>query len=225
MKIKRLAISMRSYYFSARSEFVDTLSRDWYFFLNDVFRNIIIVPILNGDYDIESTLNALGVDGIILSGGNDIGDDEYRDKSEYKIIDYATANGMPLLGICRGMQVINQYFGGIVNTDVSKKVKTTHVNSEHPIKIVDAIFQKYSEQTEIMVNSYHNHGVFLQNIPEHINVMATSDEMLVEGLYHETYPIIGLQWHVERANPSSEFDKILINKLFDTGSFWLNEFL
>ena len=73
---------------------------------------------------------------------------------------------------------------------------------------------------DIVVNSYHNHGVLLEGLAKELRAFGTSADGVVEALHHPTKPMIGIQWHPERDNPSGGLDSYLITQLFEYGVFW-----
>ncbi len=86
-------------------------------------------------------LKKIKPNGIVLSGGEDIGTNKLRDAAEYFLIKFAKKNNIPILGICRGMQILAKYFGSKLF-----RVKN-HVNKNHLIK---------NRKKQIIVNSFHN---------------------------------------------------------------------
>ena len=108
-KKKRFGISLRVELIEKYNEKRDTISQEWTIFL----QNLAITPILipNTLDDVKSYISDVGIDGIILSGGDNVGRFPERDKTEKQILDYAVDKRFPVLGVCRGMQIINEYFG------------------------------------------------------------------------------------------------------------------
>ena len=104
------------------SEIRNSLSLDWINYLEDLKFTPVLIP--NGLSDFPQFIKILELDGIILSGGNNVDPELYgskikmesvftvRDKSEYHLIEYALLNQIPLIGVCRGMSIINIYFKG-----------------------------------------------------------------------------------------------------------------
>lgn len=136
--------------------------------------------------DVTNYLSEMNVNGFILSGGNDLGESPVRDIFEYKVISYAIKFGLPLLGICRGMQMINTFFGGSI-TPVEN-----HVRTEHEISGSTAL------KMPRIVNSYHNFGIQKRTIGNGLVVLAQSEDSIVEAVQHEEHKILGIMWHPER---------------------------
>ena len=185
----------------------DSLSHDWPVFLEKIQAIPIWIP--NSVTNLEQFLQEVDLDGIILSGGDNIGQTPERDKTEIKLIDYAINNNIPIFGVCRGMQVLNKFFGGeqeFLNTD-------THVGNNHSIKIKNESFSKLINSTDVLVNSYHRNIISVDSLAETLTPFAFSDiDNTVEAFVHSTLPIIGVMWHPEREQKS--FDEKIVGSIF-----------
>ncbi len=138
--------------------------------------------------------------GIILSGGNDLGEYSSRDATELLLLEYAKNNKMPVLGICRGMQLMAQFFGtGLV------KVKN-HVGAKNSLK-----FKKNTLFPEI-VKCFHNYAI--SSCPKGFKINARSEDGNIEAISHNSLPFEGFMWHPEREYPFLKEDIIRIKKLF-----------
>ena len=172
-------------------------------------------------YTIKNTDSILALaDGIILTGGEDInplqyndtinlavcGDINYqRDTLERKLFDFAFKNKLPLVGVCRGMQMMNVASGGSLYGDIPTEIGTTVIhrnNGEvmHEIVIIDTCSLIFPIETDtFMVNSWHHQG--LKIMPNHLSVIARSFDGLPEAVVMEksTHPfMIAVQFHPER---------------------------
>jgi putative glutamine amidotransferase len=147
--------------------------------------------------DAAAYLTALAPDAVLLSGGNDIGAAPQRDRVEHAALDYAAARRLPVLGVCRGLQMINHHQGGRL-----RKVDG-HVAIRHR---VTGLLE--SEGRE--VNSYHGLGLRTEDLGRDLEVAATSDDGLVEALRHRHLPWLALMWHPEREEQLCPKDLALI---------------
>jgi len=183
--------------------------------------NIIILDA----YTIKNMDSILALaDGIILTGGEDInplqyndtinlavcGDINYqRDTLERKLFDFALKNKIPLIGVCRGMQMMNVASGGTLYGDIPTEIGTTVIhrnNGEvmHEIALscsnpyyTNLIFPLYKDT--FLVNSWHHQG--LKDISVGIQVIAESYDGLPEAVVMDEnlHPfMIGVQFHPER---------------------------
>lgn len=152
--------------------------------------------------------------GVVLSGGNDLaickpGDplSETRDKFETELIRQAILREIPILGICRGMQMLAHYFRGKLTK------KEGHVNQIHRVA-----FSEGSEMREIYgpsreVNSYHQFCV--EEIHDELKISAKcSNDGTLEAVEHRRLPIFGIMWHPERTQPFSSCDIHFFQKVF-----------
>ena len=180
-------------------------------------KNVILLDA----YTIKNTDSILNLaDGIILTGGEDInpleyndttnikmcGDIDYeRDTLERKLFDFALNSKIPLIGICRGMQMMNVASGGTLYGDIPKEIgtKVIHRNNGevmHQIALCDTSTLIFPKETDtIMVNSWHHQG--LKMIPKHLRVIARSYDSLPEAVVMDksVHPfMIAVQFHPER---------------------------
>lgn len=141
------------------------------------------VPSALGPDDLTAWLTALGIDAVLLAGGGDIGSDPVRDGLETALVGYATDNRLPLLGICRGMQMLAHLAG------VETVSTPGHVATRHALTGVIT--------TE--VNSFHD--LAIPACPPGYTTLATAPDGTVEAMRHEGLPHEGWMWHPERDAP------------------------
>ena len=101
----KIAITLRIQKLVEINEKRDILSHDWIKLFNEYNFEPVLIP--NNLKNLESFLDYHAIDGFILSGGDNIGDDHERDITERTILKYAIEHTKPLFGVCRGLQVIN----------------------------------------------------------------------------------------------------------------------
>ena len=190
-------------------------------------RDIIIIDAYNIS-NIDSILNL--ADGIILTGGEDIyplmyndtnniklcGEFDFRrDTLEKKLFDYAFNNKLPLIGVCRGMQMMNVASGGTLfgdlpteigdsimhrnNGEVMHNIMVTNNNIDNISMIFPVNGKVLPKKQFFKVNSWHHQG--LKEIAENIIVIAESYDGLPEAVVinKKVHPfMIGVQFHPER---------------------------
>ena len=212
--MKLIGITMRRDNNNKWKEKRDSLSEDWLKFLSKNFQdyNFILIPNIPNKA-IKLAENA-GLDGLILSNGNDWGSCQERDQTELNLIEWCINLKKPILGVCRGFQVLNKYFGGKINKDVHKLTNFSHAGSIHKIKILNQNIYHNNFTNEFLVNSFHNQGVFEMDLGKDLIPFAKSDN-LIEGFFHKNEPILGIQWHPEREITNEQFDLNLFRRLFE----------
>jgi len=132
--------------------------------------------------------------------------DPLKDQIEMRLLRQALRLRLPILGICRGSQLLNVVCGGTLYGDAQKEKKSRlkHINYEHydtyrhPVSIVAGTpLHEWYGRRELRVNSYHHQGV--RDLARRFRPMAFGPDQLVEGFYDPKAPfIVGLQFHPER---------------------------
>lgn len=188
--------------------------------------------------NVDGLLDAL--DGIVFSGGGDIdaklfnqenhesvsGPDEERDSFEIKLMQAAFERDMPILAICRGLQVMNVARGGDLIQDIPSQVETemkhnqrAEGSGEHDIfqtaNVVgnNPVSAALGEGTA-NINSFHHQSV--GKVADGLEVVATADDGVIEAMYApgQSYTV-GTQWHPERLAAEHAEQQTLFNQLLD----------
>jgi putative glutamine amidotransferase len=120
-----------------------------------------------------------------------------RDRLEEGALVHAEKHGLPLLGVCRGLQMINHHQGGRL-----RKV-AGHVAVRHLVKGPLA-----PEGRE--VNSYHGLGLLPEDLGRDLEPLAWSDDGVIEAFRHQRLPWLGVMWHPEREEQLCPNDQSLI---------------
>lgn len=188
----------------------------------------VIIPVTGNDEVIESIVSTL--DGLIMTGGVDFDPLKYygeepiqelgevdpaRDEFDVKLVRAAVKKGIPVLGICRGHQLLSVAFGGSLWQDIPSQIPGSFIKhrqsptpgayGSHTVNIVKGSFLEkiFGEDTAI-VNSFHHQAI--KDMPKGFKVVATSVDGIIEGIERvaplEGYPdggglILGVQFHPE----------------------------
>ena len=158
------------------------------------------------------TTDLSGFDGLVLPGGADIdpalfGEENRgsrlierdRDLRQLEILDYFVHAGKPVLGVCKGHQLLNVYFGGKLCQHIPEHAIHEWIGTDQSHMsqcLPDCFLSELYGTTEFSVNSAHHQAVVVPAIG-FIPVQWAPDGVL-EAMVHETLPISGLQWHPER---------------------------
>lgn len=189
-----------------------------------------ILPLTTDESIIETYVEK--IDALILSGGHDVYPINYkeeplqklgevypdRDYFDFKLLEYAIKKDIPILGICRGFQIINVYNGGSLYQDLSYRSENTFKHNQghssdlvtHTITIKkDTKLFSLIEKEKILVNSFH-HQV-LNKIGDGLEVSAKAEDGVVEAIEHKNYKfMLGVQWHPEMLHKKEK----LMNNIF-----------
>jgi len=180
----------------------DALDQRWPEFL--AAAGIGAIPLPNHPEHAVRLAGELPLSGLLLTGGNDLaeygGDAPERDATEIALIDWARGRPSPVLGVCRGMQVILRRFG------VPLERAEGHVTPSHAATVDGAPRN---------VNSYHNF-VARKNAPS-LHVWASAWDGTIEAIRHEREAILGVMWHPERNAPFDARDVKMFASFFGAG--------
>lgn len=159
------------------------------------------------------------MDGLLLPGGDDIapyfyGEEPHPatgyflswvDKAHLEAAKIAEKLGKPVLGICRGMQILNIAFGGTLYQDlpsqkegvIQHSQKAPRCEGSHYITVKeDTFLNQWTGETKLLVNSHHHQAV--KKLAEDFRVIAEASDGVIEAIEHENgTPMVGVQWHPE----------------------------
>ena len=178
----------------------------------------IIIPVVEDLSVIPFQIKDL--DGIVLSGGQDVNPLKYkeepslnigevnhiRDAFDFELIKNATKNKIPILGICRGHQLINVFYGGTLHQDIPTSVPNAvahrqskgHEFGTHTVLVKKGswLSKVIDDKSEIAVNSFHHQAV--KGLAPGFIVTAEAKDGVVEGIEKQGDDFcVGVQWHPE----------------------------
>ena len=194
-----------------------TLAQGYYMSVLEVGGTPVVIPSYDDEKALVSLLDTL--DGLVLSGGADI-DPDYlgeepldcisvnprRDAQELMLVRLAVERQIPVLGICRGIQMLTAALGGKLYQDI----KTQHGRPciehsqtiarglpSHDVKIEkDSLLYSLMGTESLAVNSFHHQAV--KEVPQGFRVTATAPDGIIEAMESTAFrPILGVQWHPE----------------------------
>ena len=147
------------------------------------------------------------VDALVLTGAIKDSDLKKRNEFDFMLIRMALDRGLPVVGFCRGHQVINRYFGGKVERiPAGLKPKIVHKgkvsayiqDTFHEMEVVPGSrLSRVVKAKRVTINTSHKYHV--TKLGKGLKVSARSDDGVIEALEHETLPVTGFQFHPERS--------------------------
>ena len=146
---------------------------------------------------------------LIIPGGNNVSNtlntSKIRNSIEINLIKICFKKNIPILGICRGAQLLNKSFGGKV-----KKVKK-HMRTRHNISFVN---KEIVKKKLLNVNSFHNDGIKKNDLSKAFKMLASDMDDNVEMFISKDKKMIGTMWHPEREKNTQLLDNLIkyINK-------------
>jgi len=174
------------------------LDRRWFAFLDAC--GVTAVPLPNLAGLALDTARRFELDGLVFSGGETLaaygGPSPGRDETETALLRWALEVRVPVLGVCRGAQVLLDAFGtALVPVD-------GHVSRRHEV---------VGEGGTRTVNSYHHYAA--RTVAEPLRITAVAGDV-VEGFRHREADVLGIMWHPEREEPFDAADVKLVGSLF-----------
>ena len=195
--MKTLVVSQRVDHFPDRKERRDALDERLGLWLSS--SGFLPYPLPNALVAtgmLQAWLERIQPSGVILSGGNDIGNESLRDESEKALLEHALNHRLPVLGICRGMQMIGTWSG------IKLKPVEGHLRTRHAL----------SGTITGTVNSFHRFS--WADCPPQFEVLARSEDGEIEAIRHNDLPWEGWMWHPEREAEIDERDTLRLRTLF-----------
>lgn len=219
-----VAITQRVMPVPSRSERRDALDQAWLPFAEACGFEAVVVP--NRHPDPAAFLRRLGVSAIVLSGGGNISASlgtrsgkppsvpstdadlaPERDVTETALLRASVEDGLPVIGVCRGMQVLNVFHGGRLVPLAG------HAGTRHGLAMVGGTYLGQRFDFDREVNSFHDYGISPEGLAPGLRALATADGY-PEAFVHEEFPHLGIMWHPERNSPFSRGDVALFREFF-----------
>ncbi len=194
-----------------------------------------LLPYTMSKADMERLVNVM--DGLYLAGGNDVDPKYYgesphvglgevnpeRDAFELEMLATIFKYNKPVLGICKGMQMINVALGGDLYQDITEQFKNKRVQHKqqaktihptHPICIERGTrLQKIINEEKLYVNSYHHQAV--RRLGDSLTASGHATDGIIEAIESTAYSfVIGVQWHPEFLLQSNDTVSLKIYKSF-----------
>ncbi|HET8934245.1 MAG TPA: gamma-glutamyl-gamma-aminobutyrate hydrolase family protein [Polyangiales bacterium] len=177
-----------------RRDAVDQRLLDWV-----AWCDFLPVPVPNREDRVAALWALVHPALVVLSGGNDLaaygGDAPERDETERALLTHAMRERVPLLGVCRGAQLILDTLGHELERVPG------HVGARHSLRV---------DERDRTVNSYHSWGCKSRDTILH--VLARSEDDVIEAFCHADMAMLGLMWHPERELAFHEHDRGLVQR-------------
>ena len=154
----------------------------------------------------EDPADAAECGALLLPGGGDLepwrygqaniasrGLEPERDRGEFALLDLFTCLRNPVLGICRGLQTINVYFGGTLAQDIPGHGQEAGADRVHGVRTAPSFREAFGGNT---VNSAHHQAA--ERLGSGLRALQWARDGVVEALGHQALPVWGVQWHPER---------------------------
>jgi gamma-glutamyl-gamma-aminobutyrate hydrolase PuuD len=169
-------------------------------------RALLVPP---DDDAVDETLDRL--DALVFSGGEDIGEHELRDRGEFALLEAALARDLPVLAICRGVEVLNVARGGELVQHLPDEVgheghrAVLGEFSEHPVRV-----EPSSKLGEVRgaVKSHHHQGI--ARVGDGLREIAWAEDGTVEAVEDPDKRFsVGVLWHPEAGADQAVFDRLV----------------
>ncbi len=196
----------------------------------------LVLPLTTNRDELDYFLEICG--GFLLTGGQDVSPSVYnaeinprcgkccelRDEMEQYILTNAVKTNLSVLGICRGIQLMNACYGGTLyqdlntehNSCINHHMKPPYDRAEHQVYIQkDTPLYDILGKEQIGVNSRHHQAI--KALSPHFKQMAISEDGLIESIYMPSCKyIVGVQWHPEHSYPVDENSRKIVHSFVDS---------
>lgn len=211
---RHIAVTMRVDVHAAYGERRDALDQRWMILLQSL--GLLPVPVPNGLARLDDWVQALGISGLLLTGGNDVGlpggrtaSAPERDGTEGRVLVLARQRRWPVLGVCRGLQMMNVHCGGGLSA------VDGHVAVRHDVLgVPDALPRFFAHASTRAVNSYHGCSIAAPDLAAELAPVYQDAQGWIEAVEHRQLPWAGIMWHPEREPALDAPDRHLLNQLF-----------
>jgi len=203
--VKKVVMSMRVAEAAAYNERRNCIAYDYVETIEARGLHVILVP--NNTRLVQKYMQWDDIAIVLLTGGNSIAQpartsadvelDVYpeRDEIELALLELALKQDIPVLGICRGSQFLNIYFGGKITRGIRDHVRTYH-----------NLISPYGFMSGKVVNSFHNDGIAERDLANVLEPLAFSEDGYIEAFRHRTRRVAGILWHPERYSAEIAID-------------------
>ena len=209
--MKRIGITQRVEALPGRDERRDCLDQAWW----DRLPPVGLLPIaLPNRTDLALRIvREMGLEGLLISGGNDLEGlpgatavAPERDACEAALLDHFAAHDLPVLGVCRGLQMMTMHYGGRLRR-VSDHVRVMHALT------TTAAAADTPLHDGLKVNSFHGWGAMPEDLGAALLPLATCEDGTVEAVRHCALPQWAVMWHPERG-AASDVDTAFLRVIF-----------
>jgi N5-(cytidine 5'-diphosphoramidyl)-L-glutamine hydrolase len=186
----------------------DALAQDWSHWLSTRGMRVVACP--NADPDPTSFAMDVRARGLILTGGDDLGEWSdappalpsspmlLRDRAEWQLLGWAMRTRTPVLAVCRGMQMINRFFGG-AREGAMVGGTIDHARGHHEVRCDERVFAAVGGHGGGQrVNTFHRQCIPREALAPVLRPWMLAEDGVVEGCVHESARVVGVQWHPER---------------------------
>lgn len=186
----------------------DSLDRAWADFLAAC--GLLCAPVPNAPDRLDAWLERIRPEAVLLTGGNaapGTGQEDAspeRDAVERALIAWAGHNRLPLLGVCRGAQMLNHFHGGALRR------LSAHVATRHGLTGGASAMPLPAD-----ANSYHDFGLLPGDLGSGLRALAHAPDGSVELFVHASLPQAGMLWHPERQTPFRPEDIALVRAFLE----------
>ena len=146
------------------------------------------------DYEVaEEHLKEFDPQGMIFSGGPESANTDASPRASSHVYDY----GVPILGICYGMQTMAEEFGGKVEASAKSEFGFAQVNTTAKNKLLDGIEDRFTDDGQAQLDVWMSHGDKVTEVPERFAVVACTDSAPIAAMWDESRNFYGIQFHPE----------------------------